>query len=101
MSFSTRTTRLARSISKGGSAGGQRLRLEVDAPEPHVQGAGSANTLSSVDIPSSGTVMQVWETLVSSGQNSVAAPPDTVQMVARTWWSHISVGTVPLAKYSV
>ena len=75
--------------------------VEVPALECTVQGAGSAYTLSSVDIPSSGTVMQVWETLVSSGQNSVAAPPDTVQMVARTWWSHISVGTVPLAKYSV
>ena len=39
MSFSTRTTLPARSISKAGSAGGQRLRLRVHAPKPHEQGA--------------------------------------------------------------
>ncbi len=46
MSFSTRTTLPARSTDsigsqclRAGGAGGQRLRLRVDAPKPHEQGA--------------------------------------------------------------
>ena len=41
MSFSIRTIRRGRNISKVGSAGSQRLRRRVDERPPHEQGAGA------------------------------------------------------------
>ena len=61
---------------------------------------GRANTESSVSPPSPAG-MDIKTLVVFDGQNSVGSLPDSAQTVAAIWLLQTSVGTEPLAKYSV